>query len=315
MKRLFKALFALACLGGLALFATACNNTQTYASQCAYQIQNGYFDARHVKDILHPGERKNSNNVTTRYVYCNARNFVWSTKPSSVADVHSPIEARTNKNQYGDGTPVNVELGLHFSLNENENVMLRFLGFCEKYSCFSSKDTSGNSNLANSSSAGWMNMLHENMRFAGERATREAMLKFAPDIWNDQSQWPKVADEIQKNIKSELKAQEGVPEDFFCGAGVAPEGGAYSCPDISVTVDNIEPQDEQVRRIYNQQVQQQQLRALADQQKKTNEAELEAAKAKYGSHAEFFLGLQDVCKNAKPCVLTTAGSGVSVTGR
>lgn len=84
--------------------------------------------------------------------------------------------------------------------------------------------------------------------------------------------------------------------DYFCGPGVKPEGSGWSCPDITVNVDNIYPQDDGIKRIYNEQVLQAQEQKLAEAQKKTNQADLEAAKARYGDQAEFFLGLIDACK-------------------
>jgi hypothetical protein len=305
-----KKLVLLPLLALVGVLLAGCNNTQTYASQCAYQIQNGYFDARHVKNILHPGERKNTNNSQTRYVYCNARNYI-VTKQQDVGDLHTPITAKTGKNQYGDGTPVELQESMFFTLNQNEPVMLKFLPFCEKYSCFSKKDTNNNADQAHSSSPGWNNLLAENVRFALRRATQNAMLQFAPDVWNDQSKWPQIADKISADLKTQLRGQTGSgDEDFFCGSGASQIPGksqsapdAYTCPDIRVSIEDIEPQDPQVKNIYNKQVQQQNLRQLADEEKKTNEAQLEAAKAKYGSRAEYFLGLQDTCAKAQTCVI------------
>src|SRR3954453_11408866 len=91
----------------LAATVAACSNTQTFASQCAYVIHNGYFDARHVERIMHPGERKNTNNTTVRYVYCNARNYLVSSSSDANVDQHTAIQARTGPDSTGDGTPVN----------------------------------------------------------------------------------------------------------------------------------------------------------------------------------------------------------------
>jgi hypothetical protein len=295
-----------AALAAIGLVVTGCSNTQTFASQCAYQIQDGYFDARHVKDILHPGERKNTNNTTVRYVYCNARNYLVSAAKDANVDQRTPIATRTGPGSNGDGTPVNVEVGMHWTLNQNEPTMLQFLGFAEKYGAFASKDASTAS--TRSASPGWLNMTQENHRFALQRAVQVALLDFKPDVWNDQSKWPAVAAAISAQVKPQMRQQifgtdaKGNP-DYFCGTGVHLRSGvdehgsdAYTCPDISVTVDNIAPQDSGVRRIYNQQVQQQQLAALADQEAKTGRKQLLAARAKYGRYAEFFLGLIDACK-------------------
>lgn len=299
--RVLKALLVLL-TGALVVAIAGCSNTQTFASQCAYQIQNGYFDARHVKDILHPGERKNTNNTTVRYVYCNARNYLVSGAKDANVDQRAPIEARTAPGNNGDGTPVNVEVGMHWTLNQNEPVMLRFLGFCEKYNCFAPKDTSENEGTR-SASSGWLNMTQENHRFALQRAVQVAMLQFKPDVWNNQSKWPDVAKEITAQIKQQLRTQIGTDVDFFCGTDVHLKPGkteqdsdAWTCPDISVTVDNIAPQDAGVRNIFNQQVQQQQLALLAKEEANTNAAIHKAAEVKYGKYTDYFLGLIDACK-------------------
>jgi len=304
----------------IAVALAGCNNTQTRASQCAYQIENGYFDARHISAILHPGERRDESGTFSKYVYCNARNYAVAKDKNAVADSYTPIEAKTAANSYGDGTPVDVYGTVYFGLNQNEDVMRQFLGFCEKYNCFGSNDADASSNQAHSSSAGWNNMLAENMRFALQRATQRAMLEFAPDVWNDQSKWPKIADTIAEDMRDQLRNVTGTaaavapgeePADYFCGSGVRlnkgaheHEPGAWTCPRIRVVIDQIDPQDPDVRTIYNQQVQQQYERQLADEAKKTNEAKLSAAKAKYGdAYAGYFLGMQDVCQGSTTCVI------------
>jgi hypothetical protein len=312
----FKKSLILLCMVPLTALA-ACGNTQTTASQCAYQIKNGYFDARHVEDILHPGERSNRENIKSKYVYCNARNYRASEKSDAQADQKTAFVAKTAKNATGDGTPVKVELAAHFSLNQNEPIMLTFLGFAEKYNAFASSDTDDNSDGPHSSSAGWNAMLQENMRFALQQSVQIALLKFPPSIWNDQDQWPKVGDAISKVLKDRLRAQTGVDEDFFCGVGVhlvgrnSTKADAWTCPEISVTIDDINPQDPSIVSVYNATVRQQNLRQLAQEEEKTNRAQLAAAKAKYGEYAEYFLGLQDTCKGGSTCVIGNA-SGVSL---
>lgn len=299
MKRLLYIIPLLAVVIGMA----ACSNTQTTVSQSAYVIHNGYFDARHVEDIVHPGQRVNTTNTTVRYIYANARNWIVSTSKDANVDQHTPIQARTANDDKGDGTPVDVQASAHWTTNQNEPVMLRFLGFCEKYNCFAPKDTSANEG-ERSAAPGWINMTQENWRFAFSRATQVAMQQFKPDVWNDQSQWPKVAEAITKQIKNELRTQTSSGDvDYFCGTDVHLNPGAqesnpdgWTCPEISVTVESIAPQDAGIKRIYDQQVQQAQELKLAEAQKATNEAQLLAAKAKYGKYAEYFLGLIDACR-------------------
>jgi hypothetical protein len=300
----------------VAVGLTAGNNTQTTVSQSAYVIHNGYFDARHVEDIVHPGQRVNTNNTTVRFVYANARNWIVSSSKDANVDQHTPIQAKTAADESGDGTPVDVQASAHWTTNQNEPVMLRFLGFCEKYNCFAPKDTSDNEG-ERSAAPGWINMTQENWRFAFSRAVQRATQKFPPNVWNDQSKWPEVAKQVTSFIKEELRAQTSSGDvDYFCGTDVHLKPGmredqpnAWTCPDIAVTIENIEPQDPGVKDIYNKQVQQQQELKLAEAAKATNAAQLKAAKSKYGSQAEYWLGMIDACKasNGGGCPGRTSG--------
>lgn len=291
-------------------FLAACQNVQTFSSQCAYIIHNGYFDARHVEQILLPGERGNHNNATVRYVYCNARNF--RIQPGGDVPGVDHISAKTAPSSNGDGTPVDVELEAYFSVNQNHSALLSFLPFCEKYSCFSDKDTAGNQALDNSSSEGWNNMLKENFPNAINRSTQQAMLKFAPNIWNDTSQWPKVADAISANFASQMQIQDSSPDGlpFFCDQGATPT----TCKLVRFAIESITPSDPNIRDIYNQQVEQQQQQLLARQQAKTNADLLAAAKKKYGPYASYFLGLQDTinkCNDNASCTVILGSGGGS----
>lgn len=298
-----KRLLYLIPLIALATTMAACNNTQTTVSQSAYVIHNGYFDARHVEDIVHPGQRVNTTNTTVRFVYANARNWIVSTSKDANVDQHTPIQAKTGKDDQGDGTPVDVQASAHWTTNQNEPVMLRFLGFCEKYNCFAPKDTSADEG-ERSAAAGWLNMTQENWRFAFSRAVQRATQEFPPDVWNNQSKWPEVSKKVTSFLKEELRAQTSSGDvDYFCGTDVHLKPGAkeeaknaWTCPDISVTIENIEPQDDGVKAIYNKQVQQQQELKLAEAQKSTNDAVLKAARARYGDQAEYWLGMIDACK-------------------
>lgn len=283
----------------------ACSNVKTYSSQCAYIIHNGYFDAHHVEQILLPGQQSHKSNTTPRYVYCNARNFI--VKPGA-GDLTTPIQAKTAAATNGDGTPVDVQLSAYFTLNESKNALDAFLPFCEKYNCFSPKDTANNSDLDHSSSPGWNNMLQENFPNAITRATQDAMLQFPTNVWNDTSQWPKVADAIAAEFQSQMQIQTGSSIPFFCGQGAT----TSKCPPVRFSVEHIDPTDSAIRTTYNQQVEQQYEQQLAEQQGKTNAAQLKAAKEKYGPLANQILGELDTiaaCKGATSQCIVSLGSG------
>src|SRR4051812_17750503 len=100
MNRIKRATALLCAVAGMSLTLTACNNTQTTAAECAYVISNGYFDAKHIKDFVLPGNRVNTHNTQVKYVPCNARNFIVTTRAGDF-DRHEPVAAKTapGKNQ------------------------------------------------------------------------------------------------------------------------------------------------------------------------------------------------------------------------
>lgn len=282
---------------------SACGKVQTTTAQCAVLIHNGYFDSRHVEAVVLPGQRHSKNNVQVHYLYCNARNYIVGPN----GDLTSPIQAKTAADATGDGTPVDVELTAYFTTNENTDAIKAFLPFCEKYNCFSPKDNTNNTQLDKSSSSGWNNMLAENFPNAIKRSTQEAMLQFPTNIWNDTSQWPKVADAIQADFSQQILTQTESTVHFFCGQGAS----ATTCPPVRFSIESIQPTDPKIRQIYNQQVEQQQEQELAVQQGKTNAAVLAAAKQEYGSLANYFLGLQDTiakCQNNAQCIVSIGGT-------
>lgn len=310
MNRIKKSITFLMVLAGLALTLTACNNTQTEASACAYVIQNGYFDAKHVKDIVHPGGRVNTHNTTVRELPCNARNYRFG--KNNDADVTQPITAKAGPAT--SGTPVEVQETAHFTLNQSDDILKNFLPVCEKYNCFNESGHNGSSGSdANYASPGWKGFLSENLKYAMTIATQQAAHDFKNDLWADSSQWPALGAAVGKNLKAALRAQIPTDFDFLCGAG----GTESKCPDITVTVEQVDPADQSIRDLYNQQVTQAQQQQLAEAQAKTNRAQLDAARQKYGAGAGAVLGQLDVisaCKaSGAQCVVTIGGgTGVNV---
>jgi hypothetical protein len=300
---------------GALLGLSACSNVQTEAATCAYVIQNGYFDAKHVRHIAYPGERVNTNNVTVREAPCNARNYIIG---KGSGDYDGVLQAKTGQEKSTPGTPVDVQLTTLFTLNESRDALNAFLPFCEKYNCFNEDGHNGSSGNTNYASPGWVGMLKENMLKAESRAVQQAMLAFPPDIWNDQSKWPAVADEIMKDLPAQLEQMTGSTIPFFCASGAHWTGeqgtSDFKCPPVTIAIDHIDP-PQSVRDIYDQQVQQAQQQALAVEQAKTNLALLGAAKAKYGPYAGYFLGLQDTigkCNGSSTCVISIGNAPVTV---
>lgn len=295
-------------LAGSALAMSACTNAKTDASQCAYLIHSGFFDAAHVKDILYPGQRINTNNVTVYKVPCNARNYEVTDASSDHGDLKSPIQSKTGADKDVPGTPVGVELTGLFTLNESKSALTAFLPFCQKYSCFT--DSKSDTSATNFSSPGWNGMLRENFQPVLNRAVRIALLKFGPNVWNDQSEWPAVGDAISATFNVQMQSQTGQSDDnvnFFCASGAK----VGTCPPITIQVDNIIPPD-YVKKAYDAQVAAAQQKLTAQAQQATNQAQLNAAKAKYGTDAGTVLGLLDeinACNASTHCSVILGTNG------
>jgi hypothetical protein len=268
----------------VSLTAIACSTTKTYASQCAYIIQSGFLDAHHLKKILHPGEQTDSTNDTTKYVYCNARNYL--VRPGG--DHDGELSGRTKSNQDGTpGNPVKVQLSMYWTLNQTDEALKAFLPFCEKYTCFSSADTGGS---ARYSSPGWNGMLAENFAPALERALVQVLPKYDGNLPNEQSDWPKLAQDLSTQFMSQIKISDGSDAlDFFCSSG-SKEG---TCDPVTIQVDHVEFANQQAQDLYNQSSTLDAEKALADKQKAVNDAQHRALTGKYGPYTYYFQGLQD----------------------
>lgn len=312
-KRKIAPLILAVLLGGMALSLSACSQAKAYASQCIYVIQKNWFDAKHIKNILHPGQRANSTGDTKRYIYCNARNYLVH---QGSQDRGTPIIVRTKTNK--DGTPgqtLKVWVDVYWALNQNDAVLRRFLPFCEKYNCFSSPDISGN---ANYSSAGWNGMLHENFDPALDRAGRDIGAQFDGTLPNEQGQWNSFGDQLAAQFTKQLAIGDGSgSENYFCGQGVSQQaGGGYSCPGINIQVNQIEYQNPQAEDLYQQQTTIDAQKALTQKQKELNILQLEAAQAKYGPGAGNILGQLDIiraCQAVQSCnVILGNGAQIAV---
>lgn len=303
---------------GATLGLTACSQAKARASQCAYIISNGYLDARHIQHIIHPGEKASTNNAYPKYVYCNARNYL--VRPDG--DLTSPLTGRTEPNSDGTpGNPVKVSLSMYWQLNQNDSVLRSFLPFCEKYNCFGGSDTSGSDRF---SSPGWNGMLKETFAPALERATVKALLSYHGNLPTDQSQWPKLGDEISQNFMSQVKVADGSDaNDFFCSSGSLYTDPAnlhtgYQCKPVQIQIDTVEYANPQAEALFQQSTTLDAQKQLADKQRVVNEAELRAAKAKYGNLASYYLGLLDTIKechdSGQSCTIVLGnGAGVNVT--
>lgn len=304
------ALGAVLAMTGLA----GCNNTKTSAAECAYVIQNGYFDAKHIQDIVLPGNRVNTHNTQVSYVPCNARNFIITTR-KDVGDRSDPVRAKTAADLHTStpAMPVVIQLTAYFQLNQHDKEAMKdFYGFCQKYDCFGSADEISHS--ANFASDGWRGLLRENFSFAIDRTAVQAVQQFGPDLWNNRAEWPKVADMLSTDFANQIKTSTGSKYDYFCASGAGTE-----CKPVRFTIEDIEPADPAVKAIYDQQVLVGNQKALSLAQKAANQAALDAAKAKYGPNAGAILGQLDVINACKStggtCVVSVGGAAVTVPAK
>jgi hypothetical protein len=302
-------------LGVVATFSlTACSQAKAYSSQCVYIIQSGYLDVRHIQKILHPGERASTTNSQAKYIYCNARNYL--VRPDG--DRKEPLTGRTEQNQDGTpGNPVKVFLSMYWQVNQNDNVLRRFLPFCEKYNCFSGSDTSGS---ARYSSQGWLGMLHETFDPALERATVKALLNYHGNLPTDQAVWPKLAQDISANFMEQVKLSDGSDDqDFFCSSGSPHKGddlhSGYDCQPVQLQVDTVEYANPQAEALFQQSTTLDAQKALADKQAAVNKAQRNALAQKYGRYTDYFIGLQetlDHCNANTHCTVIIGGNGSNV---
>lgn len=291
MNRTLRA-FALALpVAGTALTASACSHATPALSQCEMTTDGGFgSNGQGITGIVHPGGRVTiGNGETAWYFPCNARNFVTAT---SGGDRGSPLAVRTAAADGTPGMPVHVWTRVFFTANQNESVMKQFLPFCLKYGCATndSQTDASVSGSAHSSEPGWENMLTENMGPAVDSATEDSITDFGPTLWQDQSKWAALGNDIAAHLNAELSKETGSLAPFFCGDAST----VSKCEPMTVVVYNVTPVDSAVVTEYNQQV-------AAEQSGAANAARLKAAEALYGSYAQYFLGIMDASNNCPKC--------------
>lgn len=306
MKRTVRAIALALPIAGAALGLSACSHATPALSQCEMTTNGGFgSNGQGITNIVHPGGKVSiGNGETAWYFPCNARNFV--TAPSG-GDRGTPLAVRTAAADGTPGMPVHVWTRVFFTANQDEAVMKQFLPFCLKYGCATndSQTDASISGSAHSSEPGWENMLTENMGPAIDSATEDSIAAFGPTLWQDQSQWAALGNDIASHLDAELSKETGSAAPFFCGDAST----EAKCDAMTVVVYNVTPVDSAVVTEYNQQV-------AAEQSGAANAARLSAAKALYGPYAQYFLGIQDSAANCPKCVFYIgAPSSIPASGK
>jgi len=286
-----RAVLAAAAAGAGALLAAGCSHAAPAISQCAVVTGLGFGSDQNIVSVAHPGDKVQVGSGDTAWYYpCDARNFV--TAPSG-GDRSDPMSVRTGPGpKNAPGMPVYVWTSVYWTPNQADAAMRAFMPFCLKYGCASSSTQTDASvaSLAHSSTAGWNNMLDENMGPAIDQATQAVIGQFGPSLWTDHASWAQLASLIAQNMNAELARETGSSIPFFCGDSST----RSKCAPMTVVVTNVTPADPAVQQEYDQQI-------AAENALASNQARLRAAQELYGPYAQYFLGLMDTSQQCRSC--------------
>jgi hypothetical protein len=311
----FAIVSAVAAAGALALSGCGSYASPTSAS-CGFVIGDGNNGSdQAVHGVVYPGQKLSlGNNETVKYVNCNQRNFLVTTGYKNangdiVGDLTTPIQGFTKT-----GARVNVYLGMYWTLNQDQDVMLKsFFPWCDKYQCYSgTQDGKGN---INSASPGWNNMLGESVPTA-ITTTIQPLLKQTDDsVWKSGDGWDSLSTKLGENFQANLRKQIGATSDVMCGngetstwSGGAPGKGNFTCGKVRFVITDIQNADKNQQALANQEDAQKLAEAV-------NTAKRRAAVAAYGTQADYWLGVQDAiakCKETGVNCTVVIGGGVSV---
>jgi hypothetical protein len=283
----------------VALLASACSSEiQPSIAQYAITTGHGNFSNQQVLNVTSPGDNVHlGSGTTTWYVWADTRNYVTATSNGDRSNPQAEITGPGPATKGGTATPgmsdytytyVTWEVNPAIVTKVQDGqypVATAFLSFCLKYGCAdqTAQNDSSNADLARSSSPGWEAMLNEVFPRAIDNATRDAISGYGPDLWTDQGQWTAYGNAISASLLTELSQMDGSALPFFCGPGSTLT--KCTAPDVIVT--SVVPVDPSVKTAYNQEV-------AAQYAQAAGASRLAAAKAIYGSDANYFLGLEDL---------------------
>lgn len=299
-------------LGGV----VACGTPQATASDmCAYTQGTGSDGAdADVHEVYYPGQQfTKSQRENSYYFPCNARNIrlePGSTDVDAQGNKVSSVIARTST-----GNEVSVDVVMYWTLNEDKAVLKNvFIPWCNKYQC-----ASGDSNVRNEnfSTNGWsLGVLGENAVPFFQNAVKDVVRTYGDDAWKNPDVKTELTGKISERFMTAFHAATGSTEDVFCGSGESSGWSGdvgtstYNCGSVRISVNNIVPTDSSLLGNDAR-------TAKADSDKAANQAQLDAAKAKYGDAAEQVLGYLDIiqaCKDAGMTVCSAGGITVGTQG-
>lgn len=307
MKRFARGYLIGAALAILLILLAACSTSVAPSiGQYGVVTGQGLFSNQTIKDVVDPGQQLSvGSGDTSWYLPAQVRNYVTSAAPNADRQLSQAMAVLTAPAKGSQGMSVKVSTYVAFQLNPNHSgasfgALGHFMPFCLKYGCASqtAQDTNAIAHASRSSTPGWLNMLDETFPTAIDNATRDAVQKYGPSLWTDQSQWGALAKDIGAELPSTLAAVDGSATsggyNYFCGPGAT----GSKCPPPLVIVKGVWPTDPAVVAAYNQGV-------SASYSEAAGAKRLAAAKAVYGPDANWTLAMKDLisqCQNARvPC--------------
>lgn len=304
MNRNFLRVVLVAAVATIGLsFLVGCS-AKAYPDQCALIVGSGAGDSHQVKKVFLPGEKVKKGDDQSYFLPCGQRNYQIQTHDGDDPDT-TYLTGTTEGSANTPGIPVKVQLSMYFTLNEDKDSLKEFwVDLCRKYKCASTKADEGDQSSTRQSTPGWLQLLQQNFTPALERATRQAVSNFGPDLWNQTGQvnWQKLGDDIGADFMTQIKAMTSASRPFFCATSSGTNG---ACKAVSVNINKVDPADSAVTRIYNEGIAQ-------DQQQTLNQKRVAQAKQLYGSNWAYFLGLEDViskCQGNAQCIVSIGGGG------
>ncbi len=307
-------------MAAIGLSACSATKTATTSAQCGWIVGNGEDgNDLNVHEVKYPGQKVElGNGVGTteelKTIPCNPRNWIVNPKGSvdangdPIGDYHEAMQGVTS-----GGTRVNVWLSMYWTPNQSESVMRdQFFPFCDKYDCFSN-----DSAKVNNSSAGWNDMLGENLPGAVNASVRQAMTAYDDDVWEKDANWEKLAEAISASFSANFSVTSGYGNDLFCGSGdvsgwsdpTKPGEGEFTCGTVRFAIDDVVNSDAAQQKIAEQTSQ-------VERQKKANADKLAIAKELYGDKASETIASLDIiaaCKAAGATCVVSIGSSSSPT--
>ena len=288
----------------------------------AYIIGTGSGDANTVKEIVNPGESMPGlGDDRVYFIPAGPRNHIVAPPSQDGCRVDS-CEAHTGTTQADDEgrrLPVASYSRAFMTINRNHDVLREFYPLCAKYGC-GTDDQGEVESDSNYAPEGWVSMLAQTFKFAHAEAFRTAIATFPSNVWEDESQWPAVAEKMSEAFPAAMQKATGLDVDIFCGQSITEGAGdeqrtKASCTPVTFAIDSIKPPKaiEDSRDALSQQ--QADLRIAEGEealilQRRKNATDL------YGGEADRVLGTLDTieaCKAAGQACTVIVGGGSSVT--